>query len=154
MLTGLVASEARFVVVGGVAGALHGAERVTNDLDIVYDARDPASVDALALLLATWQAYPRGVERGLPFIMDTKTMRGAPLLTLSTTEGDLDVMDRIDGVGDYQSVFAHSEQVDAYSIAFRILDLPSLIRAKRAVGRPKDREALLELEVLRELRSK
>ena len=35
---------------------------------------------------------------------------------------------------------------------FRILDLPTLIRAKKATGRAKDREAVLELEVLRELR--
>ena len=79
-------------------------------------------------------------------------MRAAPLLTLTTREGDLDVMDRIDGVGDYASVAAHSEQVDAFGIEFRILDLPTLIRAKKAAGRPKDREAVLELEVLRELR--
>ena len=31
-------------------------------------------------------------------------------------------------------------------------NLPTLIRAKKATGRPKDREALLELDVLRKLR--
>ena len=152
MLAGLVSSGARFVVMGGVAGALHGSERVTNDLDIVYDARNPATMEALAALLARWSAYPRGVEAGLPFIMDARTMRAAPLLTLTTREGDLDVMDRLDGVGDYATVVAHSEQVDAFGIEFRILDLPTLIRAKKAAGRAKDREAVLELEVLRELR--
>ena len=45
MLEGLVSSGARFVVVGGVAGALHGSERVTNDLDIVYDVRDAATME-------------------------------------------------------------------------------------------------------------
>ena len=44
MLNGLVSAGVEFVVVGGVAGALHGAERVTNDLDIVYDAEDDAQV--------------------------------------------------------------------------------------------------------------
>jgi hypothetical protein len=154
MLAGLVHARVRFVVVGGVAGALHGSERVTNDLDIVYDARDPATVDALAGLLAEWRAYPRAVERGLPFIMDARTLRAAPALTLTTREGDLDVLDRVDGVGDYARVAAHSEPVEAFDIEFRILDLPTLIRAKRATGRPKDREALLELEVLREERGR
>ena len=152
MLAGLVAARVRFVVVGGVAGALHGSERVTNDLDIVYDARDPATVDALAGLLAEWDAYPRGVERGLPFIMDARTLRAAPTLTLVTREGDLDVLERIDGVGDYAKVAAHVERVEAFGIAFDVLDLPTLIRAKRATGRGKDREALLELELLREER--
>ncbi len=154
MLGGLVSAKVKFVVVGGVAGALHGSERVTNDLDIVYDARDAASMNALAALLAGWQGYPRGVEAGLPFIMDARTMHAAPLLTLTTREGDVDVMDRIDGVGEYRSVLAHSELVQAFDIEFRILDLPTLIRAKKAAGRPKDLEALLELEVLRELRRK
>ncbi len=150
MLAGLVSAKVRFVVVGGVAGALHGAERVTNDLDIVYDAREPSTVNALAELLARWEAYPRSVERGLPFLMDARTLRAAPVLTLTTREGDLDVLDRIDGVGDYAAVAAHSQLVDTSGVRFRILDLPTLIRAKRATGRPKDREALLELEVLRE----
>ena len=150
MLRGLVKARVAFIVVGGVAGALHGTERVTNDLDIVYDAEDPATLAALATLLASWNGYPRGVEPGLPFIMDARTLRAAPTLTLSTSEGDLDVLDRIDGVGSYASVVRHAESVKAFDIAFRVLDLPTLIRAKRASGRPKDREALLELEVLRD----
>jgi hypothetical protein len=154
MLAGLVAARVRFVVVGGVAGALHGSERVTNDLDVVYDARDPATVAALAELLAGWSAYPRGVERGLPFIMDARTLRAAATLTLVTSEGDLDVLERIDGVGEYAKVARHVERVEAFGIAFDILDLPTLIRAKRATGRGKDREALLELEALREERAR
>ena len=154
MLAGLVAARVRFVVVGGVAGALHGSERVTNDLDIVYDARDPATVDALATVLAEWDAYPRAVERGLPFIMDARTLRAAPVLTLVTREGDLDILDRIDGVGEYAKVAAHVERMTAFGIAFDVLDLPTLIRAKRATARPKDREAILELEVLREERKR
>jgi hypothetical protein len=152
MLAGLVAARVRFVVVGEVAGALHGSERVTNDLDIVYDARDPVTVEALASLLAEWGAYPRGVERGLPIIMDARMLRAAPTLTLVTREGDLDVLERIDGVGDYAKVAAHVERVGAFGIAFQVMDLPTLIRAKRATGRGKDREALLELEALREER--
>ena len=109
-------------------------------------------MEALAALLGRWNAYPRGVEVGLPFIMDARTMRAVPFLTIATREGDLDVMDRIDSVGDYASVAAHSERVDALGIEFPILDLPTLIRARKAAGRAKDREAVLELEVLRELR--
>lgn len=152
MLAGLTEAEVRFVVVGGVAGALHGAERVTNDLDVVYDARDPESVRALAALLARWQAYPRGVERGLPFIMDERTLRMAPTMTLSTREGDLDVLERIDGVGGFAAVAEHSIQAEALGVTFRVLDLPTLVKAKRAAGRGKDREALLELELLEEWR--
>jgi len=148
MLTGLTRKKVRFVVVGGVAAAAHGSTRVTNDLDICYDASDKGNPVALASLLSGWEAYPRGVEPNLPFILDDKTLFGAPILTLTTTEGDVDVMDRIAGVGDYSQVFLHSERISALGVRFRILDLPSLIKAKRAAGRPRDYEHLPELEAL------
>ena len=148
MLGGLIASEVRFVVVGGLAAAAHGSSRVTNDLDICYDALDGDNLVALANLLARWKAYPRGVETGLPFIMDDRTLRGAPILTLTSTEGDIDVLDRIAGVGPYAQVRKHSERITALGVSFSVLDLPSLIKAKRAAGRPRDFEHLPELEAL------
>jgi hypothetical protein len=152
MLGGLTRNKIRFVVIGGVAAAVHGSSRVTNDLDICYDARERGNVDTLARLLARWEAYPRGVEKGLPFIMDERTLRGAPVMTLATAEGDIDVMDRVVGVGDYAAARKHSERVSALGVIFRVLDLPSLIKAKRAAGRPRDFDHLPELEALLELR--
>lgn len=152
MLAGLTKGKVRFVVVGGVAAAAHGATRVTNDLDICYDAMDQKNLIALAALLAKWRAYPRGVEAGLPFIMDDRTLRGAPVLTLTTVEGDIDVLDRIAGVGDYGAVRKRSEKIEALGVKFRVIDLPSLIKAKRAAGRPRDHEHLPELEALLALR--
>ena len=152
MLRGLTAKKIKFVVIGGVAAAAHGSARVTNDLDICYDATDADHVGSLADLLARWRAYPRGVEAGLPFMMDKRTLLGAPVMTLTTSEGDIDVMDRVAGVGDYKAVRKHSEKISALGVSFRVLDLPSLIKAKRAAGRPRDFDHLPELEALLELR--
>lgn len=152
MLGGLSRQKVRFVVIGGVAAAVHGSSRVTNDLDVCYDAKEAGNIDRLAELLAKWDAYPRGVERGLPFIMDGRTLRGAPIMTLTTTEGDLDVMDRVAGVGDYDALRKRSEAISALGVRFRVIDLPSLIKAKRAAGRPRDFDALPELEALLTLR--
>lgn len=154
VLRGFVAGKIKFVVVGGVAAAAHGATRLTNDIDICYDASDLENIEALGVLLQSWNAYPRGVEPGLPFIMDGKTLRAAPMLTLTSSEGDVDVMDRISGIGDYKSVRAHSEEIEAFGIRFRVIDLPTLIKAKRAAGRPRDFEHLPELEALLALRKK
>jgi predicted nucleotidyltransferase len=153
MLMDLTEKGISFVVVGGVAAVAHGASRVTNDLDICYDAGSSENVEALGHLLAAWKAYPRGVEAGLPFIMDGRTLWGAPVMTLTTIEGDIDVMDRIAGVGPYRSVRDHSEEVSAFDLKFSVLDLPSLIKAKRAAGRPRDFEHLPELEALLALRA-
>ena len=154
MLSGLTKKKVRFVVVGGVAAAAHGSSRVTNDLDICYDAEAVANIAALASLLAGWRAYPRGIEEGLTrsFIMDDRTLRNAPILILTTSEGDIDVMDRIAGVGPYDAVRRHSERISALGVRFRVLELPSLIKAKRAAGRPRDFDHLPELEALLALR--
>ena len=152
MLQGLVKSEVDFVVVGGVAGSAHGSAHVTNDLDICYDPA-PANLERLAAQLARWRAYPREIEPGLPFIMDVRTLRAAPLLTLQTSEGALDCLDAIRGVGDWKAVRRKSERVEAFGVTLRILTLDALIDAKRATGRPKDMVQLVELEALRALRA-
>ncbi|HEX5831097.1 MAG TPA: hypothetical protein VFY16_08960 [Gemmatimonadaceae bacterium] len=151
MLHALRAAAIDFVVVGGVAGVAHGQARVTFDLDICYD---PASGNAarLAALLADWGAYPRGVAHRLPFFMDARQLRVTPVLTLLTKEGAIDVLDRVAGVGGYAESLARSVEVEAFGVPFRTLDLPALVAAKRAAGRTKDRESLLELEALLAIR--
>jgi hypothetical protein len=54
--------------------------------------RDPAKLERLGQQLRDWSAYPRGIEQGLPFIMDAATLRAVPRLALSTTKGDIDVL--------------------------------------------------------------
>jgi hypothetical protein len=48
-------------------------------------------------------------------------------------------------VGSWDEVKSGSVDVEAFERSFSILDLPSLIRAKRAAGRAKDLAVLLEL---------
>lgn len=150
MVSGLTESNVRFVVIGGVAGVAHGSRRVTNDLDICYDP-DVENRRRLAARLGRWHAYPRGVELGLPFVLDEVTLFRAPMLTLRTDEGDLDCFTGVKGVGTYDHVVGSSEPVSVGDLQFRILSLAALIKAKRAAGRPKDQEALLELEALASL---
>ena len=149
MIAGLTESEIEFVVIGGVAARAHGSVRITEDLDICYrPSRD--NLERLAARLAMWNAYPRGVEPGLPFIMDRLTLERAPVLTLTTTEGALDIFDRVAGVGDYQDVKRSSVPVEG-DVRFFALSLDGLLKAKRAARRPKDLEQIPELEALIEL---
>lgn len=46
----------------------------------------------LAEQLREWEAYPRGIERGLTFVMDAATLRAVPRLALVTTQGEIDVV--------------------------------------------------------------
>ena len=145
MLRGLREADVKFVVVGGLAATAHGSRRVTDDLDICYDK---ANVTQLAAVLSDWKAYPRGVEEGLPFFVDEKQFRITPLMTLTTHEGFIAVLDIVKGVGDYSHCRQRSVPLEAFDVRFRVLDLPALIDAKRAAGRPRDIDQLPELEAL------
>ena len=151
MLQGLRSSDVKFIVVGGVAATAHGSRRVTDDVDICYDASSP-NVVKLAGLLKKWEAYPRGIERGLPFFMDERQFRTTPIMTLTTSEGFLDVLDMVKGVGSYADCADRSKSVEGFGIRFRVLDLAALIDAKKAAGRPRDIDQLPELEALLALR--
>lgn len=147
MLRGLTDSEIRFIVVGGLAATAHGSRRVTDDIDICYDT-SKSNVERLATLLLDWNAYPRGIEEGSPFFMDARQCRITPILTLTTREGFIDVLDIVKGVGTFRECRDRSISVEAFDVRFRVLDLRALIDAKRASARPKDLDQLPELEAL------
>ena len=149
----LVAHGVRFVVVGGVAAAIQGSTRFTNDLDICYDTA-PDNVDRLVRVLRRWKPYLRGVEAGLPFVFDARALATTPLMTLTTSRGNLDLLDVVPGVGAFNAVLAGSEAVTVGRTEFRSLRLDPLIASKRAAGRPRDTEHLVELEAIRALRKR
>ena len=53
--------------------------------------RDPEKLERLSRQLREWNAYPRGIQPGLPFIMDSATLRAVSRLPLTTSRGDIDV---------------------------------------------------------------
>lgn len=153
ILAALVSRSIRFVLVGGVAATVHGSARYTNDIDICYDTAID-NVDRLIVLLAEWQVYLRGVEPGLPFILDARTFRTTPFLTLTSTMGAIDLLDHVPGVGSYAAALAGSEIVRIGSVKFPALTLETLIASKKATRRRKDLEHLIELEAILVLRKR
>lgn len=148
LIEALCKADVRFVLVGGVAATLHGAARLTQDIDIVY-AREPDNLAKLAAALLPLQPYLRGAPAGLPFTLDAKALRAGLNFTLTTSAGDIDLLGELIGVGDYQALAGHTLEVQLFGLRCLCLDLPTLIRAKVAAGRPKDLEAIAELEAIR-----
>ena len=153
ILAALIARGIRFVVIGGVAATVHGSARFTNDIDLCYDTAAD-NVERLVALLTEWRAYLRGVELGLPFILDARTFRTTPVMTLTTTMGAIDLLDQVPGVGDFATALGTSEQVRIGATEFRALTLEALIASKKAVRRKKDLEHLIELEAILALRQR
>ena len=136
-----------FVVIGGLSATLHGSARVTYDLDICY-SRTIGNLRRLAVALAPFHPRPRGFPPDLPFVWDEVTLRNGTVFTLQTDLGELDLLAEVAGLGDFDEVRRQSISVDAFERLIATLDLPALIRSKRAAGREKDLAALVELESL------
>jgi hypothetical protein len=123
------------------------------DLDVVY-ARSDANLRRLSSALAPLEPYLRGAPPGLPFRFDLETVRRGLNFTLRTTRGDLDLLGEVAGGGGYEALLPYSREIEMFGLRCRCLDLDKLIEVKRAAGRPKDLEAIAELEAIREERRK
>ncbi len=149
LLNTLCSHQVAFILAGGAAGIAHGSARLTQDLDIVYD-RSSANLDRLVAALAIFKPYLRGAPPGLPFMWDRETLVRGLNFTLITTLGDIDLLGEIAGGGTYQDLAEGAIELRVFGATCLCLSLPQLIRAKRAAGRPKDLEALAELEAIQE----
>ena len=153
LLRALVEGQADFILVGGLAAVVHGAARATYDVDVVY-GRSADNIARVVSALAPLRPYLRGAPPGLPFAWEVATISRGLNFTLMTTAGDIDLLGEITYGGTYEQLLPHTECVSVVGIECRCLSLERLIAVKRAAGRPKDFEAIAELEAIAEERRK
>jgi len=146
----LTRSNVEFVIIGGVAIRTHSSSYITFDLDFCY-SRTKENLKNLAKALSPYKPRPRNFPSDLPFVFDKSTLQGGTNFTFQTEIGDIDLLDEVVGVGDYEAVKAYSQIKHLYGCDVQILSLEGLIKAKRALGRTKDLLVLPELEALREV---
>ena len=142
-------ADVRFILVGGFAATVFGSPRTTVDLDVVY-ARDAENLARLARALEPLSPYLRGAPPELPFRLDVPTLQRGLNFTLVTSLGDLDLLGEIAGGGAYEHLLPDTERLSVLGVDVDVVTLSRLIRLKRAAGRPKDLEAIAELEALLE----
>ncbi|MFI9150286.1 hypothetical protein [Streptomyces sp. NPDC053367] len=137
-LQALYEAGSRAVVIGQVAGILHGSTEPTGDLDLLWDGT-PAEARALRdALTRTGCAGPP--DLGRPQAAYRVTGAAGDLCTPALPWGRMDVAPCLD-----RAVSAR----DAAGFTVRYAALDDLIRMRRALGRPKDLRRADELERLR-----
>lgn len=136
-----------FVVVGGVAAVLHGSSMVTRDLDVCAELTSQ-NLEKLRDAFRDFHPVHRISSPRLSFLEVPEP--GASLLNLylQTDLGALDVLGSITGVGDFEQVRASAIEVELFGRKVKVIALEKLIRAKEAVGRPKDLMAVTELRAI------
>lgn len=153
LLRALTEAGVEFIVVGGAAATAHGSSLLTLDLDVVY-RRSPENIERVATALGAYNAYLRGAPRGLPFRWDAATITRGLNFTLTTDLGAIDLLGEITGGGGYDALLPHTVVLKLFELECRCLGLEKLIEVKRAAGRPKDFEAIAQLEALLEERER
>ena len=130
-----------FVVVGAHALAAHGVVRSTGDLDLlVRPTAENAGRVARALVAFGAPLASHGVTAA-------DFARPGTVYQLGLPPSRIDVLTEISGV-DYDEAAASSEAVAASGLEFRVPDRATLIRNKKAAGRPRDLEDARLLEEL------
>lgn len=152
LLIALCKADVAFVVIGDMAAVVQGSSYVTADLDICYQ-RQPHNYPRLSQALQPLHPQLRGARADLAFVLDPATLKAGLNFPLTTAGGDLDLMGEVTGLGDYEAVKAHAEEVVLYGYRVWVLILAGLIRSKQAAGRSKDLRLLPELQALQALRT-
>ena len=147
LLKKLAGAEVDFVLVGGFAAVAHGCTLVTRDVDVVI-AMDPGSLLKLWSALATVNPRFKGSDPPRTFTERDAGTPGWKNLYLETDLGPVDCLGEVKAIGDYSQCLARSVEWDLEGSAIHILDREALIESKLAIGRERDRQAAIQLEIL------
>ena len=147
ILRQLSADAVEFVLIGGIAGRVHGSPTVTNDLDVCY-RRTKANCERLAKTLQELDARLRDFPRDLPARVDAASIWQGHNFTFVTTAGFFDCLASPEegATTGYDDLARNAQTVTIAGASILVCSLEDLIRMKEAAGRPKDR---IEVEVLK-----
>jgi hypothetical protein len=135
----LAEHEVDYVVIGGFAAIVHGARRLTQDLDLIVDRR-VANCRRLITALVSLGAEHRlrsGRWTRLSPKADPKWI-AAENRFFDTAAGGIDVWNRMQGVPSWKEARPRAVEAQAFGHLVPVLDKDTLIASKLAAGREKD----------------
>jgi predicted nucleotidyltransferase len=150
LLRRLIAGGVDFVVIGGSAAIFHGSAVTTEDLDICA-AVSPGTATAVRIIECLLDLHPVFRTRpdlGLVY-PDNRTLPLLKNLYLRTDAGQLDVLGELPEVCSYAELIGRSVKVKVGGLDCRVVDIDTLIAAKRAAGRDKDLLTIRHLEAIK-----
>ncbi len=140
LLAALLYVQARFLVVGAHALAVHGVPRATGDLDVWID-RDPANADKV------WEALVRfgAPLEALGFSRSDLTAASS-VIQIGIPPRRIDLLTEITGV-EFGRAWPNRVKHQVVGLSVPFLGREELVANKRATGRQRD---LADLEALGE----
>lgn len=148
LLAALQDVDFEFCVIGGVAAIAHGALTPTLDLDVAA----PLTVENIERLLrALAPHHPTHATRPDLGVIHSgaEYLATFRLLLLDTKLGRLDVLGRVEPIGEFHQLRSTEMELAADRRA-HVIDLDQLIEIKAYLTRPKDKVVEAELRALRD----
>jgi hypothetical protein len=133
-----------FIVIGGIAGIVHGSAQTTFDFDVVY-SRDAQNLERVGAALTELGVTLRNAPPDLPFQPDARTLAAGCNFTFESRYGNFDLLGEASGMRDYETMRAAARVEEFWGFSVRVASLDDLVRMKRAAGRPKDKSMAEEL---------
>lgn len=146
----------RYVIVGGLAGTVHGATRVTFDIDLVPQWSDE-NLGRLAAALREVEAklHRRGEAEAVAFPIEAASLREFEVSTWRTRLGDVDLIvgtptEQRGSLARYETLAPRAHRREIFGVTILVADLDDVIESKQALAREADLVALPELYRLRD----
>jgi hypothetical protein len=147
LLASLAAAEVEYIVVGGIAIGLHGYVRATADLEIV-PAPDPENLDRLCRLLASEPATLLLNPNRTFGSREAWMLRRGRNVSLSMSDGDVDIIRTLPGVPDYATLLSDAERYEIDGLVVVVASPQKLIEMKQARGSKQDQADIDALRAL------
>ena len=146
LLRRLVAADAQFVVVGGLAVGAWGVVRGTNDVDIVV-APEPENLRRVAEVAVAAGGHVQQGEAllGTPISIASALASGEHV-PIETDLGRLDVVQGLDGIPSYEELRSRASEAEILGVTVAVCSFEDLKAMKRAAGRTRDLADLEDLE--------
>ncbi len=150
LLRTLLENEVDFVLIGGFAAVVHGTTLVTQDLDICAAITED---EVSKLRKALKDLHPR--HRMNPnakhsFLEYPKVIKDTNNIYLETDLGILDILSQAQPAGSFNEIKNRSLAVSLYGYKCRVISIEDLIQIKKEMKRPKDLQAVEELQIIQQ----
>jgi hypothetical protein len=153
----LIRHDVEFLLVGGVATQAYGATRPTKDFDCLI-RRAGENLEHLAAAMRELGARLRVAGLSdeeaalLPVQITAETMVRMEISTWQTDAGAFDVLVDIPAIDGrrlrYEDLIPSANQLGHAGVLVQVASLEDIIASKKWADRPKDRDALPELEAI------
>jgi predicted nucleotidyltransferase len=140
-------NQVRWVLIGGMAVMLHGADYLTSDCDLAYE-KSETNLKRLKTALEELGARPVRASDTGTFELDYSILL-AHFMHLKSEAGPVDLINRLPNIESFEKLYQNSVQFEIDGIEFRIASIEDLIRLKSDSSRERDQLHISMLKTLK-----